>query len=188
MGGKESVEFMVESPAGEDDIVVCRHCGYAANTERANSAVAPVADEPWPGAPEAFETPGIRTIAALAEAFPFAEPERQIKTLAYVVGGGLTLILLRGDHELMEQKLVDALGTFDIRPAHDDEIVAALGAHPGSLGAVGVRHLRVIADPALRGRSNMVTVPTRRSPRPRGGRWPGPLRSRVDRGAAGPRR
>ncbi|HEX9977997.1 MAG TPA: proline--tRNA ligase [Acidimicrobiia bacterium] len=157
MGGKESVEFMVESPAGEDDIVVCPHCGYAANTERAVSAVAPVTDEPWPGAPEAFDTPGIRTIAALAEAFRFAAPERQIKTLAYVVGGGLTLILLRGDHELMEQKLVDALGTFDIRPAHDDEIVAALGAHPGSLGAVGVRGPRIIADPALRGRSNMVT-------------------------------
>ena len=157
MGGKESVEFMVESPAGEDDIVVCPHCGYAANTERAVSAVAPVTDEPWPGAPEEFDTPGIRTIASLAEAFRFAAPERQIKTLAYVVGGGLTLILLRGDHELMEQKLVDALGTFDIRPAHDDEIVAALGAHPGSLGAVGVRGPRIIADPALRGRSNMVT-------------------------------
>jgi prolyl-tRNA synthetase len=147
----------VESEAGEDDIVVCPNCGYAANTERATSGSPPVKDEPWEGEPEEFDTPGIRTIAALADAFDFASPERQIKTLAYVVGGELTLILLPGDHELMEQKLIDGLGTFDLRPAHEDEIVAALRAHPGSLGAVGVRDLRVIADPALRGRSNMVT-------------------------------
>jgi len=157
MGGRESVEFMVESPAGEDDIVVCPHCGYAANTERATSAVAPVADDPWLGEPEGFDTPGIRTIAALADAFDFASAERQIKTLAYMVADDLALILLRGDHELMEQKLVDALGTFDIRPADDEEIVAALGAHPGSLGAVGVSGIRIVGDPALAGRSNMVT-------------------------------
>jgi prolyl-tRNA synthetase len=157
MGGKESVEFMVESPAGEDDIVVCPQCGYAANTERATSGTPPVADEPWEGEPEAFDTPGIRTIAALAEAFDFAPAERQIKTLAYVIDGEFVLILLPGDYDLMEQKLIDGLGTFDVRPAHDEEIVAALGAHPGSLGAVGVRGPRVIADPALRGRRNMVT-------------------------------
>ena len=157
MGGKESVEFMVESPAGEDDIVVCPNCGYAANTERATSGTPPVEDEPWDGEPEEFDTPGIRTIAALAEAFDFASAERQIKTLVYVIEGELTLILLPGDHDLMEQKLIDGLGTFDLRPAHDDEIVEALGAHAGSLGAVGVRGPRVIADPALRGRSNMVT-------------------------------
>ena len=157
MGGKESVEFMVESDSGEDDIVMCPNCGYAANTERATSGAPPVEDEPWDGQPEAFDTPGIRTIAALAEAFDFAPAERQIKTLAYVVGGELTLILLPGDHELMEQKLIDGLGTFDLRPAHDEEIFAALGAHPGSLGAVGVRGPRIIADPALRGRFNMVT-------------------------------
>lgn len=157
MGGKESVEFMVESDSGEDDIVVCPNCGYAANTERATSGAPPVEDEPWDGQPEVFDTPGIRTIAALAEAFDFAPAERQIKTLAYVIGGELTLILLPGDHELMEQKLVDGLGTFDLRPAHDEEIFAALGAHPGSLGAVGVRGPRIIADPALRGRLNMVT-------------------------------
>jgi prolyl-tRNA synthetase len=67
------------------------------------------------------------------------------------------LLLLRGDHELMEQKLMDALETFDVRPAGDDEIVAALGAHAGSLGAVGLEGVRIIADPALRGRSNMTT-------------------------------
>jgi len=66
-------------------------------------------------------------------------------------------VLLRGDHALQEQKLVDATGAVAIRPAAADEIVAALGAHAGSLGAVGVTSLPIIADLALRGRSGMVT-------------------------------
>ena len=69
----------------------------------------------------------------------------------------LTLVLLRGDHALEEQKLVDATGAVAIRPATADEIIAALGAAPGSLGAVGVTDLPVIADEALNGRSGMVT-------------------------------
>jgi prolyl-tRNA synthetase len=157
MGGSESVEFMVRSEAGEDEVAVCGECGYAANTEKATSALPPAADEPGEGAPERFPTPGIRTIAALAGAHGFAAAERQIKTLAYVIDGALTLLLLRGDHELMEQKLIDGTGTAGIRPAHPEEIREALGADPGSLGAVGVTHLPVIADPSLRGRRSMVT-------------------------------
>ncbi len=156
MGGSESVEFTVPSDAGEDHIARCS-CGYAANVERATSRVPPVDDEAWDGEPERFPTPGIRTIAALAEVGDFAAADRQIKTMAYVADGQLTLVLLRGDHELMEQKLVDGLGTAHIRPAHADEIQIALGALPGSLGAVGVDHLPVIADPALEGRHNLVT-------------------------------
>ena len=157
MGGTESVEFMVLSPAGEDFIALCRDCGYAANLERATSVVAPVEDAPWEGPPERLPTPGVRTIAALAEYGDFASAERQIKTMVYVVGGALTLVLLRGDHEVMEQKLIDGLGTPNVRPGHPEEIQEALGALPGSLGAVGVTAHPVIADPALRGRSNMVT-------------------------------
>jgi prolyl-tRNA synthetase len=157
MGGSESVEFMVASDAGEDDVAMCSSCDYAANTEKATSQVPEVLDDPWLGDPERVPTPGIRTIAALAEAHDFASPERQIKTLAYIVGGELRLALLRGDHELMEQKLVDGMGTTDIRPAEAHEIRSALGADPGSLGAVGVTEFRIFADPALRNRTNMVT-------------------------------
>jgi prolyl-tRNA synthetase len=74
-----------------------------------------------------------------------------------VIGGQLTLVLLRGDHQLQDQKLVDATGSGDIRPAQPEEIQAALGALPGSLGAVGVADLPVIADLALRGRTDMAT-------------------------------
>ena len=107
-------------------------------------------------APEPFGTPGVRTIEDLAAGYD-APAGRQIKTLVYVLDGKLTLVLLRGDHALHEQKLVDATAAAAIRPAAADEIFDALGAHPGSLGAVGITSLPVIADLALRGRSGMVT-------------------------------
>ncbi len=157
MGGNESVEFMVESDAGEDSVAVCPQSDYAANLERAESRLEPIEDELWSDAPERFPTPDIRTIAQLAEAQDFAPATSQIKTMAYVIDGRLTLVLLRGDHELMEQKLIDGLGTQDVRPGDAAEIRAALGADPGSLGAVGVSGHRIIADPSLQGRFNMVT-------------------------------
>jgi prolyl-tRNA synthetase len=157
MGGTESVEFMVEAAAGEDEIAYCPQCGYAANLEKATSILPPVSEAAGEAAVERFATPGIRTIAALADFAEFAAAPHQIKTLVYLVAGEPVLLLLRGDHELMEQKLIDGLGTWDARPAHDEEILATLGAHAGSLGAVGVSGLRIIADPALQGRRDMVT-------------------------------
>jgi prolyl-tRNA synthetase len=157
MGGSESVEFMVSSEAGEDTIASCAKCGYAANTERATSMLPAVEDPPGPARPEPFPTPGVRTIEALARAESGAPPERQIKTLVYVADGAMVLALLRGDHALVEAKLAEAAGAAALRPATDAEIRAALGASAGSLGAVGVRGLRVLADPALRGRRNLVT-------------------------------
>jgi prolyl-tRNA synthetase len=157
MGGTVSTEFMAPCAAGEDDIVRCPNGDYAANVEKATSPVAPVEDPAEVPPVERFATPGVQTIADL-EAAPYGVPgERQVKTLAYVLDGQLTLVLLRGDHALVEQKLVDQTGTTAIRPAHPDEVRAALGASPGSLGAVGVRDLPVIADTALQGRRDMVT-------------------------------
>ena len=156
MGGSDSVEFMCPTPAGEDLVARCVECDYAANLEKATSALAPVAGEPGPDAPVRLDTPGVRTIEDLARDYGLAA-DRQIKTLIQVIDGQLTLVLLRGDHPLADQKLIDATGATAIRPAQPDEIVAALGALPGSLGAVGVTDLPVIADLALRGRTNMAT-------------------------------
>jgi prolyl-tRNA synthetase len=156
MGGTESVEFMVPSEAGEDLVARCPGCGYAANLEKATSALRPVADPEGAAAPEVFATPGVRTIEDLATGFA-APADRQVKTLVYVLGDRPTLVLLRGDHALAEQKLADATGTAALRPAHPEEIRAALGASPGSLGAVGVTTLPVVADEALRGRRAMFT-------------------------------
>ncbi len=155
MGGSASVEFMVESEAGEDDVARCSSCGYSANVERASAALVPIENRSSSEEPESFPTPDIRTIAGLAElGHP---PEHQIKTLVYVVDGELTLILLRGDHPFLEQKFIDITGAADLRPATGEEIRSALGASPGSLGAVGVENLPIYADLALQGRAGMAT-------------------------------
>src|ERR1700755_974708 len=159
MGGSDSTEFICPSPSGEDLIVLCPECGYAANIEKAASRLAAVDDSERAGllaAPEPFATPGVRTIEDLAVQYQ-APGDRQIKTLAYFLDGVLTLVLLRGDHALNEQKLADATGATDIRPAQPEEIRDALGALPGSLGAVGVADHPIVADEALRGRRGMFT-------------------------------
>jgi len=155
MGGSASIEFMVESDAGEDDVAICDGCGYAANVERATAALEPVDNRSSGDAPQSFPTPGVRTIAALVELDHPAV--HQVKTLVYNVDGVLTLVLLRGDHPFLQQKFIDATGATEVVPADADEIKAALGASPGSLGAVGVTELPIYADEALRGRSGMTT-------------------------------
>jgi prolyl-tRNA synthetase len=160
MGGSDSIEFVCPSETGEDDIIVCPSGDYAANREKATSAlpaVDPAVDAvaALPAA-ERFGTPGVRTIEDLAAGYD-APADRQIKTLVYVLDGKLTLVLMRGDHALEEQKLVDATAAVEVRPAAADEIFEALGAHPGSLGAVGVSAYPVIADFALQGRAGMTT-------------------------------
>ena len=156
MGGSDSIEFMCPSDVGEDLVARCPECGYAANLEKATSALAASADGPGTDAPQQLPTPGVATIDDLVSKHGIAA-DRQIKTLVQVIGGQLTLVLLRGDHPLADQKLIDVTGAVDIRPARPDEITAALGASPGSLGAVGVSDLPVIADLALQGRTDMTT-------------------------------
>ena len=161
MGGTGSVEFMVASPAGEDDIARCSGCGYAANVERAVAALAPVDDGESGGESGGeltrFPTPGVRTIAALETVEGGAPANRQIKTMVMVLDGSVTLALVRGDHQLNLQKLADGTRAVDIRPAEPAETLERLGAHPGSLGAVGVKDLRIVADHTLRGRRNLAT-------------------------------
>jgi prolyl-tRNA synthetase len=165
MGGSESNEFMARSPAGEDLIVSCANCGYAANLEKATSRLAEFADEPGPDAPEEFPTPGVRTIEDLITFPGGAEASRQIKSLVFfaTIDGEPrpVLVLLRGDHQLHETKLADALRSTTVRPAQPEEIRTLLGAGAGSLGGVGAktiaRDLRIVADTALRDRRNMTT-------------------------------
>ena len=155
MGGSDSVECMVESPAGEDDVAVCDSCDYSANVERATSIIPEVENRLGNETLEKFETPNIRTIEALSEAGH--PPEHQIKTLVYMVDGELSLILLRGDHQFQEQKFRDSTSAMEIAPAEEETIKKALGASPGSLGAVGIDGIKTFADPSLKGRSGMTT-------------------------------
>jgi prolyl-tRNA synthetase len=163
MGGSQSTEFMVRTNAGEDNIAVCEKCGYAANVEKAISRLPAFDDGEGSGRPEEFPTPGVRTIEDLTTFPGGAAADRQIKTLVFVLDGRLALVLMRGDHELNETKLMDASGAINVRPATPEEIRAALGASAGSLGAVGVTPAshpnvtQLLADEALRGRREMTT-------------------------------
>ncbi|MCG3147670.1 MAG: Proline--tRNA ligase [Verrucomicrobiae bacterium] len=152
MGGSHSYEFMVASPAGEDRIALCPKCNYAANLEKATSRVA-VGLAGAAGVLEKFATPGVRTIEDLTKPPYNCAAQNQIKTLVYMLNDKLTLVLVRGCDSLNEAKLPAVTA----RPAHPEEIKAALGALPGSLGAVGVTKLPVLADETLRGRTGMVT-------------------------------
>jgi prolyl-tRNA synthetase len=157
MGGAHSHEFMVPAETGENEVVYCESGDYAANIEKATSqgpANATPADDC--GDAEKFETPGVKTIDDLAKRFDVAA-ERQIKTLVYVADDKPVIVLLRGDDQLEEAKLGGALGAKAFRAAGDAEIIKALGAQPGSLGAVGVEGIPVYADEVLRGGSGMVT-------------------------------
>jgi prolyl-tRNA synthetase len=174
MGGSASNEFMVYTNAGEDMVASCPKCGYAANTEKAQARIAAIDDGAGEEAIEKFPTPGVRTIEDLTTFPGGASADRQIKTLVYVSvaeKGNDTkstpfLALLRGDHQVNDAKLANAAARLvnkdgweqtAVRPAHAEEIFELMGAHAGSLGAVGFAKTGVVADEALRGRKNMTT-------------------------------
>lgn len=169
MGGSESNEFVAKTPAGEDLVASCANCGYAANVEKATSRLKEIIDGIGLSGPEEFPTPGVRTIEDLTNFAGGAAADRQIKSLVYVATiNGLpasVLVLLRGDHQLHETKLGDALGATAVRPAQAEEIRGLMGASAGSLGGVGAkrlaraanRELTIVADLGLKGRRNMTT-------------------------------
>ncbi|MGN6553919.1 MAG: proline--tRNA ligase [Verrucomicrobiota bacterium] len=157
IGGNYSHEFMVPAETGENEVVFCEACGYAANVEKASSGIPKTAAREIGAAIEKFATPGVVTIEALSKA-PFSVPaNRQIKTLVYIADSKPVLILVRGDDQLNEAKLAGVIGTTIFRAAEPQEIFDALGAHPGSLGAVGVTQFAVYADERLRGANEMTT-------------------------------
>ncbi len=176
MGGKESHEFMVRTPAGEDQIVSCDGCNYAANLEKATSRL-----EPWgdlapegDGKPLLVHTPGQKTIEDVAK-FLGVSPKNKIKTLAYMAEEkdektGKTklrgvVVLMRGDHQLNEAKLNGAVGA-PTRPMEESEIKALFKSPAGYLGPVGIEWARdrkkdadkpvLFVDKALEGRVNLI--------------------------------
>src|SRR6185312_5843905 len=156
MGGSQSHEFMVASDAGEDLVAMCPKCGYAANLEKAVSRASEIASGETAGKPELIHTPNQKTIAEVAQ-FLSVQPGSLIKTLVMVAGGTPVIVVLRGDHTLSETKFASATGAGDVRPARPEEIREWLGADAGSLGPVGVKAMRILADEALKGRRNLIS-------------------------------
>ena len=158
MGGKHSHEFMVPAPTGESEVAYTEDGSYAANLEKANSQGAITATpSECTGELEKFATPKVKTIENLAQAPYNVAAEAQIKTLVFIAEDKPVIALVRGDDQINEAKLCGALGTAIFRAAEAEEIHTALGAHPGSLGAVGVKDIPVFADEQLRNAAGMTT-------------------------------
>jgi prolyl-tRNA synthetase len=148
MGGSESMDFLAPSDSGENTLVTCKNCDYAADLEIARAVPRTPEFPPTLGAPEEIETPGITTIDTLAE-FLAIDPAATSKAMPVVTDDGtVVLALVRGDDRLELAKLMAALGG-NARQATEDEIKEAFGADPGSLGPVGFKG-EVVADDALR--------------------------------------
>ncbi len=145
MGGAMSHEFMAPTPAGEDEIVVCKSCGYMANIEVAHSKYASFQSPTLPY--EEVHTPGKRTVREVAEYLNYSISSF-MKSILVIAESGPVLALLRGDHELHEKKLAKVIGAF--RPASREEIVQHLKVEPGYIGPIGLADLRIIADHSVK--------------------------------------
>jgi len=186
MGGSQSQEFMVNTAAGEDQVVSCPKCGYAANMEKATSKLAPVEDlkAEGDGAPLLVHTPGKGAIADVAE-FLGISALQDIKTVAYMAQSpdaqGKTLeqpviVFLRGDHTVNETKLLTLVKAANVRPMQTEEIERYFEGPAGYIGPIGLvvrpkellgdwdakkwpadeRSATVVLDEGLVGRVNMI--------------------------------
>ncbi|MDQ2688833.1 MAG: proline--tRNA ligase [Chloroflexota bacterium] len=155
MGGTGAHEFMVLNPHGEDTLVLCEACGFAANQQIAPTAVRPP-DGEQPAPTEEVDTPGTETIAALAE-FLGIPTSRTAKAAFFVTGDGrLVTAIVRGDFEVNETKLVNAVkATGGMRPAQADEIRAA-GMEPGYGSPIGAGDTLVVVDALAAASPNLV--------------------------------
>jgi prolyl-tRNA synthetase len=155
MGGSQAHEFMVLNPAGEDVLVLCDACGYAANRQVARTPrPEPAAEDPLPR--EEVATPGATTIATLAAFLGIGE-ERTAKAAFFVAGDGrLVTAVVRGDHEVNETKLANASGaTTGLRPATVEEIKAA-GMEPGYGSPIGANNTVIVVDELVARSPNLV--------------------------------
>jgi prolyl-tRNA synthetase len=176
MGGSKSQEFMVRTPAGEDLIVSCEKCDYAANMEKAISRLAPVEDltAEGDGQPVEVHTPGQKTIEDVAR-FLGVSPKNKIKTLAMMITeedaktgksrSRPVVLLMRGDHQMNEAKLSTAVGGKETRPMQEEEIRGLFHSPAGYLGPLGIDWAKTVTDStkpillvdkALEGRSNLI--------------------------------
>jgi prolyl-tRNA synthetase len=176
MGGSQSEEFMVYTPAGEDQVVSCANCKYAANLEKASSTLEPVQDlaPEGDGKPLQVHTPGQKTIDEVAR-YLGVSPKNKIKTLALMIdstdprsgksSARPVVVLVRGDHQLNEAKLSTALAGKPTRPMQEEEIQQLFHSPAGFLGPLGIdwsKNLDDVARPillldkALEGRTNLI--------------------------------
>ena len=175
MGGSQSHEFMVRTTAGEDLVVSCEKCSYAANMEKATSKLEAVEDLKLEGdgSPVEVYTPGVKTIEDVAK-YLGVSPKNKIKTLAMMITEQdekgkprqrAVVALMRGDHQLNESKLNSALAGKEARPMQEEEIFELFKSPAGYLGPLGIQWAKeikdsgkpiLLVDKALEGRQNLI--------------------------------
>ena len=153
IGGKDSLEFMLITPSGEDEVISCSSCDYAANAEKATSVKEKIdGGKPLPLEPVA--TPGMKSIEEVA-GFLKVSSSRTLKAVFYVADGSFVFGVIRGDLAVNETKLRNELHCADLRLATEEEVIAA-GIVPGSASAVGLKGVKVIADDSVSSGANFV--------------------------------
>ncbi|MGO8879447.1 MAG: proline--tRNA ligase [Desulfomonilaceae bacterium] len=148
IGGSFSHEFMVLADTGEDVVVSCDSCDYAANLEKAEIRNEPVSFPALSGTPEKINTPGVKTVEEVAK-FLKLSPPSIIKTLILRTEKGPVVVLLRGDHELNEVKVKNFLNIADIEMADPTLIAKVTGGPFGFSGPIGLQDVPVLADHAI---------------------------------------
>ena len=159
MGGEDSHEFMILAESGEDTVVRCSSCSYAASRERAaigqpstQRSVLNLKEEPL----KAVETPGVSSVEKVS-AFLKVPPTQLVKTLIYLADGQPIAVLVRGDHDLNEGKLKKVSKATHLRMADPASVERTTGAPVGFSGPVGLKGIKLIADTAVLNTVNAVT-------------------------------
>ncbi len=153
IGGKDSHEFMLIAESGEDEIIYCTSCKYAANVEKAQSIKSEAkGGEPLPL--DEVATPGAATIEQVSN-FLKVPQSQTLKAVFYIADGELVFVIIRGDIEVNEVKLKRVLRCFEIRLATEAEVKSA-GIVAGSASPVGIKDVRVVADTSITSGANFV--------------------------------
>lgn len=158
IGGSGSKEFMVLAQNGEDDIVVCQNCSYAANVEAAKRAPKTTNAE----APQAnfakFKTPNMKTIDDVSDFFkidPFYSIKAVVKKAIYVDKEEVVVFFVRGNDELQETKAQNACGALDLVDANAEEVEKA-GLQAGFIGPIGLECVKFYIDLELKEQKNLI--------------------------------
>ena len=169
IGGKDSHEFILATPTGEDTVITCPACGYTANAEKASGVYHELSAEDEESL-EAVSTPGVKTIDGLAQYLNISD-EKTFKAVFYMADGEVVFVTIRGDLEVNDIKLKNALRASDLRLA-DDQEVAKAGLVAGSASAIGIHDIKRVGDLSINRGNNFVVGGNKPDTHLRGANYP----------------
>ena len=169
IGGKDSHEFILTTPTGEDTVITCSACGYTANAEKASGVYHELSAEDEESLEE-VSTPGVKTIDGLAQYLNISD-EKTFKAVFYMADGELVFVTIRGDLEVNDIKLKNALHASDLHLA-DDQEVAKAGLVAGSASAIGIHDIKRVGDLSITRGNNFVVGGNKADTHLRGANYP----------------